>query len=135
MSFGLPMVGIAAAAVQAAQHALKNLPTNGGQFVVDHGNVLAAAKIIQAQVDALEDRVDGVIDDLKVVGPGRDIVSRRVAEAWNERLVLDDDSYRQRVSDYVAGLRKLVVQLTDSAKAYGYNEDEISAVLGSGRRG
>jgi hypothetical protein len=44
-------------------------------------------------------------------------------------LVEDDDSYAHRVADYVTSLKKLAVQLGDTAKAYGYTEDEIEAAF------
>ena len=102
-----------------------------GTFTVTKDNVLAAGKIIESQADALWDMWRAGARDLQVVPPGNDDVSISLAEAWNARLLNNDDSYRNRVNDYIAGLRKLVVQLGDTAKAYGYTEDQIAAAFGN----
>lgn len=132
-SLGGTVSAIAGAAFDAARAIMGGGPA-GGQFVVNHDNVLAAAKIIQTQVDALSERTMHAANDLVISGPGDDIVSTKVAEAWNERLVWDDDSYTARVQDYVAGLTNLVNQLIETAKNYGYNENDITAALGGDRR-
>ncbi|SDC88222.1 PE domain-containing protein [Actinokineospora iranica] len=140
MNIGAAVGGAAGAVAGAAMHAadqlLKNLPSAspGGQFVVNHDNVLTAAKIIQSQVETLADEVIPALETLQVVPPGNDIVSEKVATAWNERLVTDSDSYQVRVREYVASLRNLVSQLIESARNYGYNEDEIVATLGGDQR-
>jgi hypothetical protein len=103
---------------------------NSGTFTVNQENVLAAARIIDAQADSLREKVRDIEDDLTVVAPGNDEVSLRTAQAWNDLLVQNDDSYRIRIMEYVAGLRRLAVQLGDTARSYGYSEDEISAAYG-----
>lgn len=100
-----------------------------GTFTVNQHNVLAAARIIENQADALRDRWKIARKDLYVEAPGNDDVSTRIAPAWNDRLIDDDDSYANRVRDYIAGLKKLAVQLGDTAKAYGYTEDQIEAAF------
>ncbi len=62
---------------------------------------------------------------LRIDPPGDDDVSTRMSLAWNDLLVGNDDSYKNRVKEYIAGLRKLAVQLGDTAKSYGYTEEEI----------
>lgn len=107
-----------------------NSAITSGTFTVNRDNVLAAARIIENQADALFDLWRDNVKNLRVDPPGNDDVSTAMAEAWNDRLVRDDDSYKNRVRDYVTGLKKLAVQLGDTAKAYGYSEDEISAAFG-----
>lgn len=102
-----------------------------GTFTVNKGNVLAAGKIIESQADALFDMWRDGVWDLRIVPPGNDDVSIRLAQAWNDRLLENDDSYKERVKDYITGLRKLVVQLGDTAKAYGFTEDQIAAAFGN----
>lgn len=101
-----------------------------GTFTVNRDNVLAAGKIVESQADALQqlwvDRGRALIID----PPGDDDVSTRMSLAWNDRLYTADDSYYHRIRDYIVGLRKLGGQLSDTAKAYGYSEDEISAAFG-----
>ncbi|MGQ0840345.1 hypothetical protein [Actinokineospora sp.] len=131
MNIGASIGAVAGAALDAANAVMKNVPSaGGGHFVVNHDNILAAAKIIQNQVDALSERLEEARYELRIVGPGDDVVSEKVAQAWNDRLVNDDDSYSFRVDEYVQSLRNLVIQLIDSAKNYGYNEDEIATALG-----
>ena len=103
---------------------------NSGTFTVNKDNVLGAAKIIDAQADSLMEKIRDIEDDLSVVPPGNDDVSLRMAKAWNDLLVRNDDSYRLRIVEYVASLRRLAVQLGDTARSYGYSEDEISAAFG-----
>ena len=123
--------GFVNAAAGMVHAAMKDLATaNAGRFVVNEDNVLAAAKIIQNQVLVLKERLRHAKNDLMVVPPGGDTVSGLVAKEWNKRLVTDDGSYAIRVQEYVDGLDKLVIQLRDSAMAYGYNEDEVAAALG-----
>lgn len=102
---------------------------SSGTFTVNKDNVLAAARIIESQADALTERFKSIRRDLQVNPPGNDQVSLRVAAAWNDLLINDEDSYRHRIADYVVGLKKLAVQLGDTARAYGYSEDEIETAF------
>jgi hypothetical protein len=100
-------------------------------LTVNHDNVLAAAKIIQTQIDTLDD-ILGTKGPALVVDPAADDpVSQDAARAWNYRLVGADDSYAARIADYVLSLKKLVAQLKDSAKTYGFNEQDIAAAFGT----
>lgn len=116
------------AALQKAELATRGIAS--GTFTVNSDNVLAAGRIIESQANALFDLWKDGAKNLRIQAPGEDDVSVRMAEAWNDRLVDDEDSYKNRVKDYVIGLRKLAVQLGDAAKTYGYSEDEISAAFG-----
>lgn len=102
---------------------------SSGTFTVTKDNVLAAGRIIESQADSLRERLRLSQRDLRVDPPGGDDVSIRIAPAWNDRLMDDDDSYANRVGEYVAALKKLAVQLGDTAKAYGYTEDQITAAF------
>ena len=97
---------------------------------MDRDNVLAAARIIDSQADTLQKLWVKRARALRIQPPGDDDVSTRMAMAWNDLLYEDDDSYRNRIREYIVGLRKLAVQLGDAAKAYGFSEDEISAAFG-----
>ncbi|MGB3442962.1 MAG: hypothetical protein WBA97_29825 [Actinophytocola sp.] len=115
------------AAFKQVEQATKGL--NSGTFTVNRDNVLAAARIIESQADSLKERFNGVRRDLTVNPPGNDDVSVRMAAAWNDLLIEDEDSYRSRIADYLASLRKLAVQLGDTARAYGFSEEEIEAAF------
>jgi hypothetical protein len=118
--------------VDAAFKALAkaNTAISSGTFTVNRDNVLAAARIVENQADALMDLWQVNVQDLRIDPPGTDDVSVAMAASWNDRLIGDEDSYKNRVKDYVVGLKKLAVQLGDTAKAYGYSEDEITAAYG-----
>ena len=115
-------------AFEAVQRATTSITS--GTFTVNKDNVLAAARIVDNQADALQDLWTDSVHSFRIDPPGMDDVSVRMADAWNDRLISDDDSYKNRVKDYVVGLRKLAVQLGDTAKSYGYSEEEISAAFG-----
>jgi hypothetical protein len=104
---------------------------NSGTFTVNQENVLAAARIIDAQAESLQEKLRSAVGDLRLEAPGNDDVSIRMASAWNDLLLNNDDSYRQRIGEYVASLARLAGQLGDVARSYGYSEDDISAAFGS----
>jgi hypothetical protein len=99
-------------------------------IVVNHDNVLQAAKIIQ---NALDNEGQQILDNLpllQVMAPGEDLISVQAAQAWNTRLVGGADSYTIRVNQYLQGLGDLVTKLLASARQYGYTEDQIAAAFG-----
>jgi hypothetical protein len=118
------------AAFKQLEQATKGITS--GTFTVNKDNVLAAARIIDSTADSLQDNFRTSRNQLKVEAPGNDLVSQRMADAWNAVLFQDDDSYRKRIADYIVGLRKLAVQLGDAARTYGYSEDEIDAAYRNG---
>jgi hypothetical protein len=59
-----------------------------------------------------------------------DPVSQDAAIAWNFRLVGADDSYAARIEEYVDSLVNLIRQLQDSARTYGFNDQDIAATFG-----
>jgi hypothetical protein len=118
-------IGQALATVDTVTTNLKS-----GTFTVSKDNVLAAAKIIQTQADALADKLQGARADLVVVPPGDDDVSTRIAPAWNDILVYNDDSYASRIRQYIDGLHNLARQCAESARAYGYTEEAVTAAFG-----
>jgi hypothetical protein len=119
------------AAFKQAVAATKGITS--GTFTVNKDNVLAAGRIVESQADALSQIWRDSATNLKIEPPGNDDVSIRMAAAWNDRLVQDDDAYSKRIGEYVAGLKKLAVQLADTAKSYGYTEDQITSAFGNGK--
>jgi hypothetical protein len=112
-----------------------DMAQTSGTFTVTPTNVLAAAKIIENQVLALQDKLDAARFDLLIEAPGTDDVSTKIAPAWNDLLLHKDDSYANRVQDYVRGLTNLAQQCAESAKTYGYTDEQIAAALGTGSAG
>jgi hypothetical protein len=108
-----------------------DMAQTSGTFTVTPANVLAAAKIIQAQADALRLKLRDARRDLRIDPPGGDDVSTRIAPAWNELLLERDDSYANRIRQYVDGLRNLAQQCADSALTYGYTDADIAAAFGA----
>jgi hypothetical protein len=106
-----------------------DMAKTSGTFTVNKDNVLAAAKIIETQAVALDEKLRLVARDLRVVPPGNDDVSIRVASAWNDILLDSENSYQVRIAAYIEGLRNLAQQCADSARTYGYSDDEIAAAF------
>lgn len=117
------------AGIAAAVQAIPSMPQSG-KMVVNAGNILGAAKIIQSQVDSLLDSLKEHKRDLIVQASGADTVSKFAAEQWNTNLVLSEDSYSTRVEQYIKSLKTVVGQLRDAAVQYGFTEDEISQTFG-----
>jgi hypothetical protein len=115
------------AAFWQVQQATKGITS--GSFTVNRDNVLAAGRIIESQADALQNVFVTRANSLRIDPPGDDDVSARMSRAWNDVLYTNEDSYRNRIKDYITGLKRLAVQLGDTAKAYGYTEEEIDAAF------
>jgi hypothetical protein len=108
-----------------------DMAKTAGTFTVNKDNVLAAAQIIKTQAAELQKKLDRSREPLIVVPPGEDAVSTRIAPAWNKLLVENEDSYAERIQQYVDGLFKLAQQCEDSAKQYGYSDETIAAAFGA----
>lgn len=101
------------------------------KFHVNKDNVLKAGLIIQDQAEVLNRALRSAKRDLQVhVGESSGIVSADISGLWNRRLMTDEDSYVGRIEQYVETLDKLSAQLQQSAKQYGFTEEEITTVFG-----
>jgi len=103
----------------------------GGRLAVNHDNVLQAGKIIQDQVDHLNDVVRMKLRALHLDKFAEDDVSLDAVASWNRLLVDNDDSYAHRIQQYVDSLGQLADQLKIAAKLYGYTEDQIKESFGA----
>jgi hypothetical protein len=103
----------------------------GGHLAVNHDNVLQAGKVIQQQVDQLNDIVRMKTNELRVGPFAEDFVSLDVADSWNKLLSTNPDSYANRINDYIDSLEKLAGQLKTAAQQYGYTEDQIKDSFGA----
>lgn len=106
-------------------------PASGQKFDVSKDNVLQAGKIISDQIDQLTRSYRSAYDNLRINQAGLDDVNSDIASAWNERLVDHDDSYANRVEQYIDSLGSLVDQLRAAAKQYGHTEEEVTAAMGA----
>lgn len=127
-------VGAAVSALRSASAFLDGLtsgPSTQG-FHVNKDNVLKAGTIIEGQSDSLKRALIKAKKELEVhvdaASAGE--VSANIASLWNRRLMTDDDSYVGRITAYVTSLDNLSAQLKESAKNYGYTDDEIHTVFG-----
>lgn len=100
-------------------------------IMVDHDNVLRAAKIIQDALDSEGQAIRANLPLLRVIAPGADQISVEAAAAWNNRLVGGADSFSVRVEQYLQNLQTLVTNLVTSAQQYGYTEQQITDAFGS----
>ncbi|TQM82161.1 hypothetical protein FHX81_4557 [Saccharothrix saharensis] len=112
--------------------ALSAGPMSGQRFEVSRDTVLQAGKIIDDQADRLSKAWERATKDLRVeLGEGADPVNAGVAEAWNSRLTEADDSYAERVRQYIESLDSLVKQLRSVAEQYGFTEEEVTTAFGA----
>lgn len=98
---------------------------------VDNDKLLQVAKIMIRLVEREESKIIQLLPQLRVEPMGNDPVSTHAATAWNLRLLDGEDSYRVRVLKYLQNLRTLVDNLLDTARANGYTEEQISAMMDS----
>lgn len=129
-------VGMAVGAMFAAEKQLNDAlaagPVSGQKFEVSRDTVLQAGKIIDDQADRLNKAWMRARRDLRVeLGDGADPVNAGVAEAWNSRLADAEDSYGERVRQYVESLDSLVKQLRAVAEQYGFTEEEVTTAFGA----
>ncbi|MGI5504078.1 hypothetical protein [Lentzea sp. CA-135723] len=127
-------IGAAVSAFHSASAFLDGLTSgpSSQNFHVNKDTVLKAGVIIQEQAEVLQRALRMAKRDLQVhVGEdSAGMVSANVAGLWNRRLMTDDDSYVERIAQYVESLDHLAAQLQQSAKQYGFTEDEITNVFG-----
>jgi archaellum component FlaF (FlaF/FlaG flagellin family) len=135
------VAGVAGGAVAGAVSALRaansvmdrvtmGLASGGTQkFHVDKDTVLQAGKVVHDQWQLLSNAYDDTINKLRIK-TADGVVTSDVVNAWNDRLVFHDDSYANRINDYMKVLQSLSDQLRESAQQYGFTDDEISASFG-----
>lgn len=127
------VVGGAASALMAANAVMDRVTmglASGGtqKFHVEKGTVLQAGKVIEQQWQALSKVYDDTIDKLRIKSVDG-VVTSEIVNAWNDRLVYHDDSYANRIKEYMKVLQGLSDQLRESAQQYGFTEEEIQATF------
>ncbi len=106
------------------------VPPSVADIRVDPSKLLEVAKIVEQQVDALQDKLLTRLDQLRIDTPANDTVSTHATSVWNELVADGDASYAAQVKAYVAGLRGLVKQLRAAAKDYKTSEADKAAAFG-----
>lgn len=128
------VIGAAVSAFHSASNFLDGLMAGPStqSFHVNKDNVLKAGAVIQDQASLLSQAVARARYTLRVHVDGQTAgeVSANIAALWNRRLTTDDDSYLGRIEKYVESLDHLAAQLKESAKQYGFTEEEITTVFG-----
>lgn len=104
--------------------------TGGTRIVVEPEQVLAAAKLVGEQAEALTDVLMQYGPTMRVGPPSENQVSVALAEAWNDAVVDADDSHLARAEEYLKGLRSLQLQLREAARRYNLDDDETAAAFG-----
>lgn len=99
---------------------------SGINLQVNKDNVLQVRATILHAVDDADAKLKDTIDGMRMEPCGQDPVSIEAAAAWNARLVDAPDSYAKRLTAYIDSLHNLCDQLKDTAKQYGYTEDDIT---------
>lgn len=128
------VVGAAVSAFQSASAFLDGMMSGPStqSFHVNKDNVLKAGTIIQDQAEELRRALVKAERSLRVHVDSNSAgeVSANIAGLWNRRLTTDNDSYIGRIEKYVESLDNLAAQLKESAKQYGFTEEEITTVFG-----
>lgn len=107
----------------------------GTRIVVEPDQVLAAAKVVTEQADALSDVLMRYGPTMRVGAPSENAVSTALADAWNSAVVDGDESHLARAQEYLKGLRQLQHQLRLAAERYELDDAETAAVFGDRRAG
>lgn len=94
------------------------------QFHVDKDTVMQAGKVVHDQLLLLRDALGRTAPKLRIVSMDGKVTSD-VVNAWNDRLVFSEDSYTNRIQQYMKSLENLSDQLRESAKQYGFTDEEI----------
>lgn len=101
--------------------------SEGVKITVDQDNIMAAARIIEAEAAHFRRQVLARAQDMAVTAMGGDPVSREVALVLTGKLVANADSYVNRCLDYATMLHTLAESLTEAARTYGFTEDQVRA--------
>lgn len=128
------VIGAAVSALHSATAFLDGLTSGPStqSFHVNKDNVLKAGAIIQDQAAVLNralKKAEAQLD-VDVDGDAAGVVSANIAGLWNRRLTVGDDSYVGRIRQYITSLDGLSQQLRESAKQYGFTEEEITTTFG-----
>lgn len=98
----------------------------GVKLTVDQDNVLQAARIVKAEAEYFRGRVQYWLGRMDVEPMGDDPVSKEVARVLTLKLATSEDSYVARCTQYADMLDALADQLAESARTYGFTEDQVT---------
>jgi hypothetical protein len=108
------------------------VPAAGPAFVVNRDEVLTKHAALLAEAADFRQFLDSIWDDLRMEPMGGDPVSLDVARAVTDRIRDADDSYFNVCQQWVNNLRQTAEALAETARQYGYTEEEIAASFTGG---
>jgi hypothetical protein len=97
---------------------------------VDPSKLLDVARIVEEQVNALQDKLRLRLGELHIDTPSSDTISTASVDSWNELISDGEQSYAKRVRDYINGLRTLVEQLRTASERYAVSDADKAAQFG-----
>jgi hypothetical protein len=119
-------------ATTAQAQLTSTVPTAPGvaDIKVDPSKLLDVARVVEEQVNALQDKLRLRLGELHIDTPSSDTISTASVDSWNELIADGDQSYAKRVRDYIEGLRTLVEQLRTAAERYEVSDADKAAAFG-----
>ena len=103
-------------------------------FVVSRDEVLAKHAALLAEADDFRLFLERIWDDLRMEPMGSDPVSHDVARAVTNRIRDADDSYFNICQQWVNNLYQVAEALAETARQYGYTDEEIAASFNGSAR-
>lgn len=107
----------------------------GDRFSVNRDNVLQIRAQLIAAADDFRDWLVGNQDGLRMQPCGDDPVSQDVARAVTYRTIDAEDSYFNVAMAHVNEAYRTADALAETARGYGYTEEEIESGLARGAEG
>lgn len=105
---------------------------SAGDVDVAPDKVADAARIIEAQAEALDRKLSEQLGALQITPPAEDIVSKHAVEAWNDVVSGPEDSYAAHARTYASDLRSLATQLRKAGETYSESDEEKADGLRGG---
>jgi hypothetical protein len=102
-------------------------PAAGRAFEVSRDEVLAKHAALVAEADDFRLFLERVWDQLFMTPMGGDPVSQDVARAVTDRIRDAEDSYFNVCQQWVDNLYRTAEALAETARQYGYTDEEIAA--------
>lgn len=107
----------------------------GAGFVVSRDEVLAKRAALLAEAYDFQSFLDRIWDQLRMEPMGGDPVSHDVGKAVTYRIRDAEDSYFTVCQSWVNNLFHTADAMADTARQYGFTDDDIAASFTSGPTG
>lgn len=104
----------------------------GPAVVVSRDEILAKRADLLTEADEFQTFLDRIQHRLVMQPCGDDPVSHDVARAVTHRLVETEDSYFSVCQRWVNNLYQTAEELTETARRYGFTDEDIAAALSRG---